>query len=352
MNWKRILISGVMGVTVFIGGFSFTHAQDITYKVKWGDTFWKISDKHKVDIYDLMKINGASQGTVLYPGQTLTIPGDNSERIHKVSSGETYWIISEKYGVDLLKLLAYNNANERTVINVGQEVKIPGGSINNISTNTTTYKSHKVIKGDDIWKLSQQYGIPIEEIMKANNLNQNSWLNIGDIVKIPVHNIPVKETPGDKFGEYLNWWTEAQYVVPVNAVFKVTDFKTGKSFMAKRTTGANHADSETLTEADTKKMKDIWGGFSWDRRAVILEYDGRKIAASMSGMPHAGNDNSPGGIYTSWRSDGYGAGTNFDWIKNNGMNGVFDIHFVDSTRHKDGEIDLKHQAQIKIAAGK
>jgi hypothetical protein len=150
----------------------------------------------------------------------------------------------------------------------------------------------------------------------------------------------------------LDWWTEAQYVIPTGVDFEVVDFLTGKSFFVRRTTGANHADCETLTAEDTKKMIEIWGGsFSWSKRAVLIKYNGRKIAASMAGMPHAGNDSAAAGTWTNWRSDNYGAGTNFDWIKNNGMDGHFDIHFVNSTKHVDGDVDTGHQANIKIAAG-
>ena len=99
-------------------------------------------------------------------------------------------------------------------------------------------------------------------------------------------------------------------------------------------------------------MKEIWGGeFSWVRRPVIIKYNGRKLAASMSSMPHAGNDAAPGGINTSWRSGNYGAGYNLDWVKNNGIDGVLDIHFLNSTRHSDGQVDQKHQDNVKISAG-
>lgn len=190
------------------------------------------------------------------------------------------------------------------------------------------------------------------ELMSANNFTSSTWLTIGQTVKIPVHNIPIKPTPGDQYGEYLDWWTEAQYVIPVNSVFEVVDFYTGRSFFAKRTTGSNHADCETLTAQDTQKMKDIWGGtLSWVRRPVIIRINGRKIAASMTSMPHAGNDAAPGGSYTTWRSGDYGPGDNLDWVKGNGIDGVFDIHFLNSTRHADGQIDPEHQANIKIAAG-
>ncbi|HAE91511.1 MAG TPA: peptidoglycan-binding protein LysM, partial [Tissierella sp.] len=112
-----------------------------------------------------------------------------------------------------------------------------------------------------------------------------------------------------------------------------------------------HADCETLTKEDTDIMKSIWGDFSWTRRPAIVEYNGRKIAASVTFMPHAGLDSVAGGVVTNNRSGGYGRGINFDYIKGNGIDGHFDIHFAGSTRHMDGKQDNEHQKMIKIAAG-
>ncbi|MFT9497736.1 LysM peptidoglycan-binding domain-containing protein, partial [Anaerosolibacter sp.] len=344
---------------------SSVDAQKI-HTVQAGETYWIISEKYGVNIHELMRINNASEKTMLNIGDKLVIPSEATEKVHIVQSGETYWIISQKYGVDVKVLLAYNGANENTVLYVGQSAKIPVGNMAPTITNNTvlqpqtntvtkpyiTYDSYTVQSGDNWWNLSIKFGIPQSELLKANNMSESTNLNIGDALKIPVHNIPIKDTPGEQYGEYLDWWTEAQYVIPVNAEFKVVDFYTGKSFMAKRTTGANHADVETLTIADTNAMKEIWGGsFSWDRRPAIIEYKGRTLAVSVASMPHAGNDSAPGGQYTAWRSDNYGSGYNLDWVKNNGIDGVFDIHFANSTRHSDGQVDTKHQENIKIAAG-
>ncbi len=408
MQIRKLLLSTAIGIGIISGGLIMAHAENLNYTVKEGETFWKISQNHNVGFNELMTINNADEKTVLYVGQNILIPQENSKsKIHTVKSGETFWIISEKYGVDMYELLKKNNATENTVLNIGDEIVIPDGSSNenlqkyivqsgdtywiiseklgvtlndllevndangdsmlligqeimipNSTDNNNpdkpyiSYKTYTVQKGDDPWKIALKFEVPYSELLEVNNINENTMLNIGDTLKIPVYNVPVKETPGSEYGEYLDWWTEAQYVLPTNSVFKVIDFYTGKYFMAKRTTGANHADSETLTVEDTNKMKEIWGGsLSWTRRPVIIEYNGRRLAASVSSMPHAGNDNAPGGLYTTWRSDGYGAGYNLDWVKGNGINGVFDIHFLNSTRHKDGQVDNTHQENIKIAAG-
>lgn len=336
------------------------------YSVKSGDTPWLISQRLGVSLDEMMKLNGLNENSRIYVGQKLKIPINNStgeNQYYTVKSGDTPWLISQKLGVSLSSLLSINNLNEKSYIYVGQKLKIPSTQMmaEKVTTSngipeqpqvTITYKTHTVQKGENFWSISQTYGIQVNELLKANNANSSTTLSIGDKVKIPVYNVPVMETLGDKYGEYLDWWKGAQYVVPIGAEFTVIDYYTGKSFRAKRTTGANHADVETLTAQDTAKMKEIWGGeLSWKTRPAIIVYNGRRIAASVASMPHAGNDNDPGGVQTSWRSDDYGAGLNFDYIKNNDMHGHFDIHFFNSTRHRDGQVDSYHQKNIKIAAG-
>lgn len=150
--------------------------------------------------------------------------------------------------------------------------------------------------------------------------------------------------------EVLDWWQSASSVFAVGSVATVKDVYTGKTFKVKRTMGTNHSDTEALTLEDTKIIKSIWGGFSWERRPIHIYINGRILAASMSAMPHAGIDSAPAYAYVENRSEGYGAGSNLDVVKNNGMDGHFDIHFLNSTRHKDGQPDPQHQAAIKVAA--
>ena len=75
------------------------------------------------------------------------------------------------------------------------------------------------------------------------------------------------------------------------------------------------------------------------------------MAASLNGMPHAGRDDLPYKEYVSNRSLGYGYGYNYDKIKNNDFEGVICLHFKNSTLHKSGSRDSKHQAAVKKAAG-
>ncbi len=374
---KRLMKKSIKNLTIVLSATCVLNASipslASAYTVQSGDTLWKISQQYKVSLPQLMAVNKATENTVLYVGNQLILPDGDNFFNHPVLQGDTLWKISVKYGMPLKNLLDFNKMTEASVIYVGQNIQIP---ILPLSAPTPTptptsvpvptvtvaptpsavpsisYENYSIKSGDNFWSIGLKFGIPYPEILKANNMTSSTMLSIGQVIKIPVHNIPVLSTPGPAYGEYLDWWQGAQYVIPIGATFKVIDFTTGKTFMVKRTTGANHADVETLTLSDTQILKELWGGtFSWSSRSVLIEYNGRKIAAAAAGMPHAGNDSAPADAYTSWRSDNYGAGPNFDYIKGNGMDGHFDIHFLNSTRHVDGSIDLRHQANIKKAAG-
>lgn len=151
-------------------------------------------------------------------------------------------------------------------------------------------------------------------------------------------------------GGALDWYKEVKDIWKCGKDAVVTDITTGKSFNVKRTYGSNHADIEPLTKADTKVIKDIWGGFSWERRAVTVQIGNYVLAASMTAMPHAGKDSAPANKYISGRSEGYGWGVNLDAVKNNGANGVMDIHFKNSKTHTTKRVLKSQQDMVKKAA--
>jgi len=68
------------------------------------------------------------------------------------------------------------------------------------------------------------------------------------------------------------------------------------------------------------------------------------------GNAHAGVDSAPANTYVKSRSGGYGAGDNLDSVKNNNMNGVFDVHFLNSKTHGTNRVDENHQKAVREAA--
>lgn len=327
MTGDMILLGQVLKVPQKAPEVSYT-----TYTVVSGDTLYILSTRFNTTITEIKTLNSLT-GDMINIGQTLKIPSSApTASSYTVVSGDTLWIVANRLGTTIDALKNINGLTSDALM-VGQLLKIPDGNTppapQQPSTPIITYLTHKVVSGDNSWNLSIKYGIPMTELLSTNGFTESTILNIGQSVKIPVHTIPVKPTPGPQYGERLDWWTEAQYVFPINKTAKVTDFVTGRSFNIKRATGAFHADCEPLTANDAAIMKQIWGGeYSWTTRAVLVEVNGRKIAGSVASMPH-----------------------DVKSIPDNNFPGHFDLHFLNSTRHKDNLVDPLHQAQINIAAG-
>lgn len=213
-----------------------------------------------------------------------------------------------------------------------------------------------VQQGDSLWSIAQKLNLSVEVLMKLNSLKSDS-LQIGQELivsdRVQVSRGEEVERSNPKFGELLPWFGQVESIFPRDGVAIVTDFKTGKTFQIMRTGGYNHADCEPLSWNDTQIMKSLYDGtWSWNRRAIIVEVGGKKIAASMAGMPHAGRDDKPWAVTVNNRSGGYGTGSNLDKVKGNGMNGHFDVHFWGSKTHSSNKIDAQHQSMVQKAVGR
>ncbi|MDF2540409.1 MAG: putative peptidoglycan-binding protein [Herbinix sp.] len=148
----------------------------------------------------------------------------------------------------------------------------------------------------------------------------------------------------------LDWFKEVRYLWARGENATITDVETGKTFQLRRTYGTNHADVEPLTKEDSAIIKELWNGWSWNRRAVVVEVNGNIIAGSLAAMPHAGVDSAPASATVRGRSGGYGWGSNLDAVKGNGASGVLDLHFKNSRTHGSNSVNKAHQDMIKKAA--
>lgn len=128
----------------------------------------------------------------------------------------------------------------------------------------------------------------------------------------------------------LTDWNEAKRMLPRRSVFSITDVESGLTFRVQRRAGSDHADVQPLTKEDTRIMRRIYkDGWSWRRKAIIVGSEGRRLAASMNGMPHGG-----------------------DGIPGNGFSGHFCVHFLNSSTHRSEKPDPEHQLMVYKAAGR
>ncbi|MCD8783906.1 LysM peptidoglycan-binding domain-containing protein [Staphylococcus xylosus] len=92
---------------------------------------------------------------------------------HTVKSGESLWSISQQYGVSIDEIKQNNNINNNIVF-PGQVIEIGGSGFQGqeSSSNATSGGStHTVQSGESLNIIANKYGVSVEEIVSANNLN-------------------------------------------------------------------------------------------------------------------------------------------------------------------------------------
>ena len=97
---------------------------------------------------------------------------------------------------------------------------------------------------------------------------------------------PTEGTPST--GGMAVSWSEIDSLFAVGSRCQLTDLTTSTSFRIERTGGTNPAEVKPVTSEDEAAFLSIFGGTpNWSKRAVTVSIDGRRIAASLEGMPDA-----------------------------------------------------------------
>ncbi|AKD58358.1 LysM peptidoglycan-binding domain-containing protein [Spirosoma radiotolerans] len=118
---------------------------------------------------------------------------NRSATTHSVEPGQTYYSISKLYGLTVDELLSLNNLTTADKLEVGQKLAVkltPGGRLVKPSVTTKTTSApesavtyHTVAKGETMFRISQIYGVTIEQIQTWNNLT-DSGVKVGQKIKI------------------------------------------------------------------------------------------------------------------------------------------------------------------------
>lgn len=178
----------VRAVTRYIGA-PYTSPEgvtDNTYTVQKGDSLYSIARRFNTTVDALRDLNNLTSDT-LSIGQVLIISGDigpepsdpeepsNDYTIYTVKSGDSLYKIANQFGTTVGELIRINNLGT-TVLSIGQQLKIP--------TKQVTGIRYTVQRGDSLWKIANQYGVSVDDIIEANNLS-GTTLSIGQQLIIP-----------------------------------------------------------------------------------------------------------------------------------------------------------------------
>jgi murein DD-endopeptidase MepM/ murein hydrolase activator NlpD len=112
-----------------------------------------------------------------------------------VQRGETVFAISRKFNVPVDVILRANNLQNASMVQPGQRLVIPvRRTANTPAVATTAANVHTAASGDTIYSLSRRYKVSPQSIASANNLTLSTQLRIGQQIRIP-GTAPVAATP-------------------------------------------------------------------------------------------------------------------------------------------------------------
>ena len=163
----------------------------ISHIVESGDSLWKLARKYDTEVKIIKKINYL-ESDLLSLKDTLLIPLSSTKsnnfipyEMHIVSEGDTLWSISNKYKIDIRDITRMNSISQNSILQLGQQLTIGNKNIHrNIESKKRTIL-YSVKQGDNLYKISDIFDVSVESIKQINDF-ESSDLMPGQIIKIAI----------------------------------------------------------------------------------------------------------------------------------------------------------------------
>jgi membrane-bound lytic murein transglycosylase D len=171
------------------------------YKVKRGETLSTIARRYRVSAQNLMRANKMRKTTLVagkmliipYGGSSLPAPktiisSQQNESVksrqtisHIVKSGESLWIIANRFNTTVKNIQELNNLSN-TDLYIGQILYVQKQG--NESQNNAILKKYRVKSGDNLFRISQKYNMPLDKLLRINKLTPKSKISVGQYILV------------------------------------------------------------------------------------------------------------------------------------------------------------------------
>ena len=165
-------------------------------------------------------VEGAVKAIAEYLGVPYTKPGItvNDQDTYTVKKGDTLYSISKKKNIPIDTIIKLNNLTSSN-LEIGQQLKLKSNSNNSSNKN-----QYIVQRGDSLYSLALKYNTTVDKLRKLNNLNTNT-LTIGQILVLPI------ETDIDEYDIYLVkkgdslWSISRKFNIDINDLIELNNLK-------------------------------------------------------------------------------------------------------------------------------
>ena len=194
--------------------------------------------------------------------EAVASAAQGSASMHQIKKGDTLYQISRQNKVDLQSLMKTNDMDEDTVLEIGSTIKIPSAQQGAV---------HVVAPGETMSSLAHSYEITLVEIMNANRDKNPLALEVGDYLVIPAQaeedeDISIAPSRGAKSVGFLSW--------PITGTIssdygqRKSGFHHGLDIANKTGTPIRAAEAGTVIFAGTKSV--------YGRTVIISHADGKQ----------------------------------------------------------------------------
>ncbi len=165
------------------------------HTVHYGETLSGIAREYRTSVKAIAEVNNLDADATLHEAAELVIPvvrpggsvisADGDETRYRIRRGDTLGAIARRFGVTVDQLIVWNDLNG-TLIRAGATLVLYGSDSQrpNTPATRTAAQTHRVRKGDSLWRIARNYNISFEALRRSNaHLGDN--LKVGDRVVIP-----------------------------------------------------------------------------------------------------------------------------------------------------------------------
>lgn len=167
---------------------------------------------------------GVVKAIAEYLGVPYTPPGQyNTTNMYTVKKGDTLYSISKKTSVPIDTIIRLNNLTSSS-LKIGQKLKLSEDNSNETPIENTDI--YQVERGDTLYSIALKYNTNVDTLKKINNLSSNT-LSIGQKILVPKDS-DIKEDDYDLYivqrGDSL-WSISRKFNITVNDLIELNNLK-------------------------------------------------------------------------------------------------------------------------------
>ncbi len=169
--------------------FSISIQAEQVHRVSSGEDLFNIAEQYGLTVSELVSTNNMLNPENIFTNQIIIIPNTERPGYYRVRSGDTLYKISQKLNIPMSILAEENKLTYENQLYAKQPLAIP--------LRYRYPQVYQVKAGDSIYKIANEFKISIDEIIIFNKLSSNV-LSIGQKLQIPILK-PAKPYKGPKY---------------------------------------------------------------------------------------------------------------------------------------------------------